>query len=116
MVQGRMGGHHVHVQGWIQQYFQHNLLHRYRGLWRFLHGQLVLCGHVGTILVNRRYPKSAGKSQEEGRPPCQVLGTYIHSFQGVVLGVCTEKHTSLVLPCPVDAIFSDETLREHGTL
>lgn len=96
MMQGGMGGHHVHVQGWIQQHFQHHLLCRYRVLRRFLHDQLILRSHVGTVLVNRRYPKPAGTSQEERRSPCRVLVGHSSSFRGLVLVVSAGKRDFLV--------------------
>lgn len=115
-MQGRMGGHHVHVQGWIQQHFQYNLFRRHRGLRRFLHDQLVLCSHVGAVLVNRRYPKPGGKSQEKERPPRRVLvaTTHLSGFGASIL--CGEKRASLVLSCTVDATFSLDTPCGSGTL
>lgn len=60
-IQGRMGGHNEHVQRWLQQHLQLDILPRGRCLRGILHGQLVLRGHVGAVFCNRRYRKPKGK-------------------------------------------------------
>lgn len=80
VIQGRVGGHHVHVQGRIQQHLQFNIFRRRRRVRGLLHDQPVLRGHVGAVFFNRRYPKPKGKSWTEDITPCRVLDGNITSL------------------------------------